>query len=545
MGRGLKATDRRVIPDFATNLLRGEDLTILSDGTATRTFCYTTDALTGYLQLLLSDHDGEAFNIGADAPEVSVRELAERMIRASGRPATVRYAESADRNYTTDNPQRRCPDLTKSRRLLGFDPRVGLDEGLERTLRYYRDNPGGSDAMRVCVVGAGYVGLVSGAGLASVGHSVICCDRRDEVVAAVRAGRSPIHEDGLGDLLAAGVAAGRLTATASVAEGVAGADVVLLAVGTPSTDGRIDLGQIRAAAAEVGTALRGRTDAPSIVVKSTVLPGTTDTVVRAEVEAASGLSHAAGGFGLGMNPEFLREGRAVPDFLRPDRIVLGADDERTLARLRDLYAPWAADKLETNCRTAEMTKYANNCLLALQISAVNELANAAGAASGIDFAAVIEGVSADRRWSPAGADGGGRTRPGILDYLKPGCGFGGSCFPKDLEAMRTFCGDHGVEPRVLQAVLDVNAGQPARVAAALGRRLGGLAGRRVLVLGTAFKPGTDDPATVCRPAGDRRAARRRGAGGGPRPGLARRGDAGVAGPRVHAGRGLGGDGRRE
>lgn len=345
--------------------------------------------------------------------------------------------------------------------------------------------------MKVCVVGTGYVGLVSGAGLASVGHAVVCVDRREEVVAAIRAGRSPIHEDGLEALLAAGVAEGRLSASTDLAESVAGADVILVAVGTPSADGRIDLSQIRAASAEIGRAIRGRTDSPSIVVKSTVLPGTTDTVVRGELESASGLTHAAGGFGLGMNPEFLREGRAVPDFVRPDRIVFGADDPRTLGRLRELYAPWAVDKLETNTRTAEAIKYANNCLLALQISAVNELANAAAAAGGIDFRAVVAGVSADRRWSPTLADGS-RVRPGILDYLIPGCGFGGSCFPKDLEAMRTFCADHGVPPRVLQAVLDVNAAQPGRVATALGQRLGGLGGKRVLVLGTAFKPDTDD-----------------------------------------------------
>lgn len=145
-GPGLKITDRRVIPDFARNLLAGEEITILSDGRATRTFCYITDAIVGYLLALLSPHDGEAFNIGADSPEITVRELAEAMIRASGKQAVVRFAADQDPHYNTDNPQRRCPDLSKARRLLGFEPRVGLDEGLTRTMRYYEANPTGSES---------------------------------------------------------------------------------------------------------------------------------------------------------------------------------------------------------------------------------------------------------------------------------------------------------------------------------------------------------------------------------------------------------------
>jgi UDP-glucuronate decarboxylase len=145
-GPGLKITDRRVIPDFARDILEGRDLSILSDGLATRTYCYVTDAIIGYLSLLLSEHDGQAFNIGSDRPEITVRELAELMIRVSGAGSKVLFQSSPDANYTKDNPQRRCPDLTKARELLGFDPRVTLEEGLERTLSYYRDNRSAADA---------------------------------------------------------------------------------------------------------------------------------------------------------------------------------------------------------------------------------------------------------------------------------------------------------------------------------------------------------------------------------------------------------------
>ncbi len=353
--------------------------------------------------------------------------------------------------------------------------------------------------MKLAVVGTGYVGLVSGVGLAWAGHNVTCVDLRQEVVDRILKADPPIHEEGLEPLLRQTVSEGRLHATTALGKALADAELVLVAVGTPSVDGRIDLAQIRAACRAIGGQIRERSRPISVVVKSTVVPGTTDTVVRGELEEAIGRKHTSLAFGLGMNPEFLREGQAIADFLKPDRIVLGADDAMTLDRLRQLYAFWKVDKVETNSRTAEMIKYANNSLLALQISAINELANVAFSAGRIDFGQVVAGVASDKRWSPIQADGS-RVRPGILQYLIPGCGFGGSCFPKDVEAMRSFARDHGVTPRVLQAVLDVNHDQPGRVARMLEQHLGSLAGRRVLVLGLTFKPGTDDlRLSVARP----------------------------------------------
>lgn len=346
--------------------------------------------------------------------------------------------------------------------------------------------------VRVAVVGTGYVGLVSGTCLAAKGHHVRVLDLRPEVVQSINRGEPTIHEAGLPDLLAEVVAAGRLSSAIVSEEALADAEIVLLCVGTPSRDGAIDLGQIQAASKTIGRWLGSLSYHAAVVVKSTVVPGTTDTVVRGILERESGKSVGPGGFGLGMNPEFLREGEAVDDFMNPDRIVFGHEDVGTLALLERLYSPWSCDKLAVNTRTAEMIKYANNCILALQISAANELANVAAALGGIDFMDVVEGVSLDKRWSPVSRDGV-RTRPAILSYLVPGCGFGGSCFPKDVEAMRTLAGRSGVVPRVLQAVLDVNSEQPQSVVRPFVEALGGeLTGKTVLLLGLAFKPGTDD-----------------------------------------------------
>lgn len=347
--------------------------------------------------------------------------------------------------------------------------------------------------MDVGVIGTGYVGLVSGVCLAAKGHSVTCYDVRTDVVARLNNGEIHLHEPGLPALLAEVRAAGRFHAATMSVEALekAGHDLVMIAVGTPSTDGKIDLAQIRDAARMIGLAIAGSGQRLPVVVKSTVVPGTTDTVVAQVIAGHSKRSHARGEFGLGMNPEFLREGKAVEDFMDPDRVVIGFEDELTRDCLRRLYAPWNCEMIEVNTRTAEMIKYANNCLLALQISAANELANVASALGGVDIAEVMRGVHSDKRWSPI--ENGKRQRPGILEYLKAGCGFGGSCFPKDVQAMRTLARDTGVEPRLLQATLDVNDDQPGQVTRLLEKALlDGVAGKKVLLLGCAFKADTDD-----------------------------------------------------
>jgi len=342
--------------------------------------------------------------------------------------------------------------------------------------------------MKVAVFGCGYVGLTSGACLAAKGHRVTAVDIDPAVVAALKTGTPHIHEPGLAELLVEVLTTGHLAATTDLASALEDAEIAMLAVGTPSRDGAIDLTAIRKLARDIGGWLRTRDRFLAIVVKSTVVPGTTDTVIRGEIEAASG--KRLGEFGLAMNPEFLREGQAVADFMAPDRIVLGHDDPRSLELLERLYAPWDCDKLRVNSRTAELIKYASNALLAVQISAANEIANLAAAMGGIDAMDVMKGVHLDRRWNPI-VDGN-RVAPGILSYLLPGPGFGGSCLPKDLEALVAAGRNLGLPMAMTEATLAVNRAQPRQVIAILERALGDLAGVRVLVLGLAFKPGTDD-----------------------------------------------------
>jgi UDPglucose 6-dehydrogenase len=343
--------------------------------------------------------------------------------------------------------------------------------------------------VRVSIVGTGYVGLVSGVCLAHLGHDVTCVDVDAAKVDAINVGSCPIHEDGLSELLGS-VVGERFSATTDLAEAVAGTEVTILAVGTPFGEDRIDLGQIEAAAEQVGTALASLpTDRYHVVaVKSTVVPGTTDDVVGPAIERTSRRRRGEG-FGLAMNPEFLREGVAVRDFLTPDRIVVGGIDRRTTATMDRLYDVFPDTPLvRTDPRTAETIKYGANALLATLISFSNELANLC-AATGTDVTEVLGGVHLDRRLSPTVA--GARVRPDILSYLAAGCGFGGSCFPKDVKALVAHGDAVGTSMPLLRSVLAINDEQPLVLLERLQRHLDP-AGRRIVVLGAAFKPGTDD-----------------------------------------------------
>jgi UDPglucose 6-dehydrogenase len=343
--------------------------------------------------------------------------------------------------------------------------------------------------MNVTIIGTGYVGLVSGVCLAERGHQVICVDLNSEIVESLNDGQPHFFEPGLEDLLKDVRRRGRFQATLELTLALARADIAIIAVGTPSVDGAIDLTYVKEAVASIGRFIRTSQRHISVVVKSTVVPGTTDSVVLPYLEKVS--AKAVGSFGVGMNPEFLREGKAVTDFAQPDRIVLGYEDEETLRKLEELYSSWGVDKLRVNTRTAEMIKYANNCLLATQISAVNELANLSASLGGIDIAHVVRGVHLDHRWSPL-LEGGGRLQPEVLTYHMPGCGFGGSCFPKDVQALRTQGAAQGLPMHILNAVLEVNEAQPEQIPKILEADLHDLRGREVLLLGLAFKPDTDD-----------------------------------------------------
>ena len=344
--------------------------------------------------------------------------------------------------------------------------------------------------MKIAVFGAGYAGLVTGAGLARAGHEVAMTDTSPERLADVRAGRAPFHEPGLEDLLREGLASGRLSATADASRALDAADLSMIAVGTPSTaEGDIDLAHVLAACRTIGAWLRGASRRHTVVVKSTVVPGSTEGPIRAALETASG-RRAGADFGLGMNPEFLREGSAVEDFLRPDRIVLGALDASTAATLRETYAPFDAPKVETTSVNAEIIKYASNTLLATLVSFSNEWAAVCEDLPGADAATVMEALHLDRRFSRD--ERGARIRPGVVSYLLPGPGFGGSCLPKDLSAARAAARRRGVATPLLDGTARVHEDRSGRVAAILRRELDGLAGRTIAVLGLAFKPGTDD-----------------------------------------------------
>jgi UDPglucose 6-dehydrogenase/GDP-mannose 6-dehydrogenase len=344
--------------------------------------------------------------------------------------------------------------------------------------------------VRVAIVGAGYVGLVTGACLADQGHEIACIDVDEELVRAINEGRAPIHEPGLDALLArnAGV---RLTATTELRAAVGAASLSMIAVGTPFQRDRIDLTAVRTAAQGIGEALRGRDDFHTVCVKSTVVPGTTDTVVGPVVEESSGRQIGVD-LGLAMNPEFLTEGQALDDFLNPDRLVFGAVDAQSLAALEELYADFSGvPRIRTNTRTAEAIKYASNALLATMISFSNEVADLCSAVGGIDALEVMQGVHASRYLTPLAPEPGPVQAP-LASFLEAGCGFGGSCLPKDVRALVAHGRELGVGMQLLEAVVHVNERRADQVLARLQRHIPSLRGARVTVLGLAFKPDTDD-----------------------------------------------------
>jgi UDPglucose 6-dehydrogenase len=344
--------------------------------------------------------------------------------------------------------------------------------------------------MRISVIGTGYVGLVSGVCFAEVGHDCICVDVDVAKVERINRGEPPIHENGLTEILRRH-AGTRLRATTDLHRAVLDTDITFIAVGTPFDGQHIDLTFIREAARQIGSALRDKPGYHVVVVKSTVVPGTTDEVVRAELEHASG-KKAGADFGVGMNPEFLTEGTAVDDFMRPDRIVLGGIDTRTIDVQRAVYASFAnTPTMATNNKTAEMIKYTSNSVLATLISFSNEIGNLCSTLGGVDAADVMRGVHMARYFSSTLADGQ-RVQAPISSFLWAGCGYGGSCLPKDTKALSAQGASHGFPMPLLDAVIATNLAQPQRMLALLERHFASLAGVRVALLGLAFKEDTDD-----------------------------------------------------
>ena len=341
----------------------------------------------------------------------------------------------------------------------------------------------------VSIVGAGYVGLVTGACLAELGHRVICVDRDHHRIEEIQQGRVPFFETGLTELLERNLESS-LSATTDLEEAVAATEVTLLAVGTPYGPAGIDLSAVRDATEAVGNALSTKAGFHVVGVKSTVVPGTTDTVLSPLLERSSGRD-AGVDFGVVVNPEFLTEGQAVADFMEPDRIIIGASDRRSEEVMAGIYGVFPKQLIMlTNPRTAEMIKYASNALLATLISFTNEVANLGAAIGGIDTVDVMQGVHSSRYLTTRCSDG--ETVAEIASFLAAGCGFGGSCLPKDVASLTAQGRSLGVPMPVLEAVLEVNERQPSVLVELVRSGLGSLRGAKVAVLGLAFKPDTSD-----------------------------------------------------
>jgi len=329
--------------------------------------------------------------------------------------------------------------------------------------------------MNVVMIGSGYVGLVSGACFAEFGANVTCVDVDKNKIEQLNAGQIPIYEPGLDDLVGRNVAAGRLTFTTEYSPAIENADLVFIAVGTPTRrgDGHADLVYVYDAARQIARHLSGFT---VIVDKSTVPVGTARQVARIVRE-----ENPEADFDVASNPEFLREGAAISDFIRPDRVVLGVESERAEKLLRELYRPLnliEAPIHVTNLESAELVKYASNAFLATKISFINEIANLCEHV-GADVNAVAKGMGLDGRVGKK--------------FLHAGPGYGGSCFPKDTTALLRIAQEHGASCRIVEATIEVNAAQKARMVKKIREALGGSeSGKTVAVLGLTFKPETDD-----------------------------------------------------
>lgn len=331
--------------------------------------------------------------------------------------------------------------------------------------------------MKICVIGAGYVGLATGVMFGKLGHEVVVADIDKTRVRSVNSGRLPFYEPPLERELRKLVDSDKLVATTDVRDSVEDAQVIFICVQTPSLpSGRIDIGPVKAASKMIAKALAKSSRRKMVVMKSTVVPSTTDSIVKPILERYSG-KKAGKDFGLCMNPEFLQEGSALKDSMEPSRIVVGSDDKRASNELMTLYRPIKAKKIQTDLRSAEMIKYASNTFLATKISYANEIANMC-VRFGIDSQSVLEAVGMDPRIGPL--------------FLNPGLGFGGSCLPKDVKALKDKASQEGYASKLLAALLTINNQQPSEGVRLLEKALGKLEGKRIAVLGLAFKGGVDD-----------------------------------------------------
>ncbi len=330
--------------------------------------------------------------------------------------------------------------------------------------------------MKISVIGAGYVGLITAAGFSERGHEVICMDIDERKIELIKEKKAPIYEKGLEKILERRVGK-NLQVTLNLEDTVLNSEVTFICVGTPTNhDGSSDLKYVKIVSEDIGKILQKKNSYQVVVVKSTVVPGTTDKVLTPILEEASG-KKAGEDFGVVMNPEFLREGIALKDFLEPDRIVIGANDNRAGELVEKLYGNFNSKILRTDLATAEMIKYASNSFLATKISFINEIGNICKKL-GIDTYQVAEGVGLDHRISPS--------------FLRAGLGWGGSCFPKDVKALIHEARKISYSPELLEATIKVNEKQIERLMELVRKKISDFSGKKIAVLGLAFKADTDD-----------------------------------------------------
>jgi UDPglucose 6-dehydrogenase len=495
-GPRMRPNDGRAIPTFVRQALAGEPITVAGDGSQTRSVCYVDDLIEGAMRLLFSDLAGPV-NIG-NPHEQAVLEVAELVREIAGSDSPIEFIERP-----VDDPSVRCPDITLARTELGWEPDIDVREGLSRTIEWFRERPNLMDvaprppaaegrtpakaaptSFRVAVVGTGYVGAVTASCLAWLGHEVCGLDSDLIRAAQLDEGQVPFFEPGLPELLSKTRATGRLKFTDQADEALAGVDFIFLCVGTPPTaTGTPDLTQLETAIRSVAPYLRD----DSVIVNKSTVPVGAGNWTRTIIEDALPRNQQPR-FHIVSNPEFLREGSAIGDFLHPDRIVLGGEDQG-IRLAEELYRPVLEQTfsggrrsvrpqlISTQLTSAEMIKYAANAFLATKISFANEMANLCELV-GANARQVLPAIGADQR---IGAQ-----------FLSPGVGWGGSCFGKDVAALVATGHEYGYPSILLRATVEVNQAQRAAAVRTLQRELRVLKGRRIGLLGLAFKPGTDD-----------------------------------------------------
>lgn len=490
-GPRMRPNDGRAIPNFITQALAGQPLTVQGDGRQTRSVCYVDDLIDGALKLLFSDLAGPV-NIG-NPNEMTVLELAEVIRELAGSASPVNFIDRAQ-----DDPSQRQPDITLARKELHWEPRVELRDGLQKTIAWFRDGVVSEASAstsapatvqpqpkhKVAVIGTGYVGAVTATCMAFLGHSVCGLDTDSTRAGQLNNGEAPFVEPGLPEILTSTLASGRLSFTDDPSEALSDADFVFLCVGTPpGPDGAPNLKQLETAIQSLAAHIKQG----AIIVNKSTVPVGSGNWTRTILEDAL-LETQQVTFGVVSNPEFLREGSAIDDFLYPDRIVLGGP-ESDVQKVAELYQPVLDQSFDggrrgihpmlitTELPSAEMIKYAANAFLATKISFANEISQMCEL-FGADVREVLPAIGADHRIASA--------------FLNPGVGWGGSCFGKDVSALISSSQEYGYTPSILKATVDINEAQRASAVRKLQRELHSLKGRRIALLGLAFKPGTDD-----------------------------------------------------